>query len=99
MLSRGAIISTIINRSKRSATIAIISITQTDRLLFFLSNEIVKPANNNSNIITGNMGGAIGGIPVNIQETVGDMIANNNTKKPAPGQENEKTEGRVLLKH
>ncbi len=55
--------------------IAISRIPQTGRLDLTRKREITKPATINSIIKTGKTGGAIGGIPVNSQDTVGDKIA------------------------
>jgi translation initiation factor 2 gamma subunit (eIF-2gamma) len=74
MSNNGAIIDIKKKRVKRSATMAITRIVQTGRLVLTRSVDINKPATANSRINTGSIGGAIGGIPVKIQDIVGEIM-------------------------
>jgi len=65
----------------RSAEMASNRIIQTGKLVLSRNVEINNPATANSTIKTGNIGGAIGGIPVNTHDTVGDKTTSKMTNR------------------
>jgi hypothetical protein len=58
-----------------------IRMPQTGRLVVLRKVEIIKPTVVNSIIRTGRIGGAMGGIPVNIHEIMGERITIKITKR------------------
>jgi len=81
MSNSGAMTIARIKRTNLSEIIASSKIIHTVHTVFLLKTEIVIPAASISSIITGRMGGAIGGIPVINHEMAGDKTANSITNR------------------